>query len=136
VRVSEGRKRENAGSVGRAKRSGAAVALLGLVATLLAPPAWAGKYFVEGVGTVKCSDFTDDADANASSYKEEQQWIVGFISGYNNALVEDNKDSNIGNDTDFDATMKLVYNYCTQYPDDELTDAAHGLMDYFKGGGK
>ena len=136
MKGSEGRKRENVRNSGRAWLGSAAVALLGVVAALHAEPAWAGSYYVVGLGTIKCSDFTADADENGSNYKEEQQWIVGFISGYNNALVEDNKDSNIGNGTDFDATMKLMYNYCTQYPDDELTDASHALMGYFKGGGK
>ncbi|HXQ40773.1 MAG TPA: hypothetical protein VN821_05875 [Candidatus Udaeobacter sp.] len=110
--------------------------LTGLAAAPAIEPASAAQYLVEGVGNSKCSDFTAASDENGSPYQEDQQWIAGFISGYNNALIAHSHDSNIGKGTDVNATMKLIYNYCSQYPNDDLTDAGSALMKYFKKGGK
>jgi len=135
VKRVEGRQVAKANNGSRMKIVTVGMVLIGLIATTAVGSASAGQYLVQGVGNIKCTEFTGDSDENGAAYKEDQQWIVGFITGYNNALVTSSMDSNIGKGTDFDATMKLVYNYCTQYPDDELTDAAHGLMGYFKKGG-
>ena len=93
-------------------------------------------------GTSSCGSWTESRRDNSkygfvltSGY---ENWVLGFLSGANNALTIEHH-ADILKNTDLDSVWAWVNNYCQSHPMDQISTAIEHLvveLDRKAGGGR
>ncbi len=107
-------------------------AVLGAVAaTLMGSSTYATAILVPplvtiiGAGNRSCGQWTEDQRRNEPDKYIDQEWVEGFLTGYNSAGT--NGVFNLGHGIDVPALNEWVTNYCSAHPLDTIAVAAAWL---------
>ncbi len=105
------------------------------IAMLMSSNSWAadkdGAYVSFGVGTSSCTGWTTARAADDVRTVQYQEWLLGYISAYNNWV---HKGQNVAGNMDKKGIFAWINNYCRENGADLLAQAAENLMLDLKGG--
>jgi hypothetical protein len=99
-----------------------AVLIVGLMAVA---PVEAQAWRVIGAGVDSCGTWTEDRRVRGVGAQQDQQWVVGFLSGA--AFTGPNLDPS--NNMDAQGIWAWVDNYCHSNPIKTIRDAAEDFVE-------
>lgn len=82
-----------------------------------------------GVGINSCGIWQEDRKKDGLGSRVHENWVVGYISGYN-AWVDGKADISEG--TDVPGLLAWIDNYCAQNPLDKIATAANALINHLR----
>lgn len=99
-----------------------------LILMLTSPFSFA-DWAIKGEGNFSCPDYVAAKRSNSAKLYSSISWVQGFISGVNyHAALEQGADSFIGQDYPATSIVNWLVNYCSDNPQDYLSDAAEALV--------
>ena len=102
--------------------------LICLLVLLLISPLSIADWAVKGEGNFSCPDYVAAKRSNTGKLYSSISWVQGFISGVNyRAALEQGIDSFIGQDYPATSIVNWLVSYCSNNPQDYLSDAAEAL---------
>lgn len=101
---------------------------------LILPPSLSvADWAIKGEGNFSCPDYLSAKRSNGAKLYSSISWVQGFISGVNyQASLEQGVDSLIGQDYPATSIVTWLVSYCTDNPQDYLSDAAEALVTDLK----
>ncbi len=102
--------------------------------------AYAASFTEMGAGEVSCGTWTTDHEQShqQSRYNavQEEQWVVGFLTGVAATKAEEAVTYDRGSDPlagiDWDGVMKWISNYCATRPTNSIDTAAENFVLFRK----
>ncbi len=96
---------------------------------MLSSPFSFADWAIKGEGNFSCPDYVAAKRSNSAKLYSSISWVQGFISGVNyQAALEQGADSFIGQDYPATSIVNWLVNYCSDNPQDYLSDAAEALV--------
>ena len=89
-----------------------------------------GRYSIFGAGIISCSSWTEDRQKDGVLSWQREQWVLGFISGYNR-YVKGAK--NIAAGMDADGMKGWIDTYCRDNSTASINKATWELIRYLNG---
>lgn len=84
---------------------------------------------IKGEGNFSCPDYVSAKRSNGAKLYSSVTWVQGFISGVNyQASLEQGIDSFIAQDYPATSIVSWLESYCSDNPQDYLSDAAEALV--------
>ena len=97
-----------------------------LLAALPAPAhAQKQSFIAYGAGGLPCSQWNANKDSGPLAHMQDQQWLWGFISGFNNYALAADADAAGGMDASGMAAW--MDNYCAFHPSELIASGAQAL---------
>jgi hypothetical protein len=105
------------------RRRGQLASAIFAAGAIAATSAESQNVMIWGVGTYSCGAWTASS-ADSSTRVQQQQWLVGFVSGYNWGSHEGENVT-----ADIAGIVGWVDAYCSTHPLDAIVQAAARLVD-------
>ena len=102
--------------------------ILPVLLAFVSTSGWA-DWAIKGEGNFSCPDYVSAKRSNTSKLYSSISWVQGYISGVNyQRALEIGTDSFIGRDFPAASIVRWIENYCSDNPQDYLSDAAEALV--------
>ena len=86
-----------------------------------------GVFFNRGTGVDTCAEWKKDRQPEGSMAHLRTQWLLGFITAYNEHVWHRSKD--VADGTNAEGLLGWVDNYCAAHPLDKVAAAADALVN-------